>query len=316
MTYKNSFKLLLSNFSLIYKVLIFLLINLVIIFGISYVLVLPVINLLSNANWFANIENVYISFINQPDFNVLTTNLNTILTDFISVISNNLSVIGVNIIFFALTLFVLGSFLNGFYNLIISNVLYYYMSNNLRFGFMSSFIETFTKNIKYNLISLTTKLPVTLIIYTLLFLIFRLFTVYGGSLLLMFFVLILVYIVLKALKVTLFSSWAPSMLVFNKGVVKDIFKGISITNRRFWKVYSNAFYIVLTLFIVNVFSAIVTFGFSLFFTVPISVVVLSCFNMVAFYSNYGMRYYVDEFNVIVPKKMADTDKASSIKHII
>lgn len=316
MTYKNSFKLLFSNFSLVGKVLCFLLINLIIIFGLSYVLVLPVAELLSQNNWFENARNYYVNFLGNLNLPLAVENLGVLLTDFINIISANFSQIYLNIILILFTIFVFGAFLNGLYSMVITNSLYYFMSNNVKFGFLSGFISTLRKNLKYNLLSLVTKLPFNLLIYVIIFYMFNLFSINAVFAFLAPFLIVLAYILLIATKNTIFSSWTPAIVVFDKGILHDVDKAVKITGRRIIKVFTNSIYMTLTIFVINVFAALVTFGVSLLITVPVSIVLVACLNMVLFYSNYGMRYYVDEFNVFVPKKLETTETLNNIKYLI
>lgn len=316
MTYKNSFKLLFSNFSLVGKVLCFLLINLIIIFGLSYVLVLPITELLSQNNWFLNARSYYTNFLGNLNLPLAVENVGVLFTDFINIITTNFNQIYLNVIFLLFTLFVFGAFLNGLYSIVITNVLYFFMSNNVKFGFLPSFVATLRKNLKYNLLSLVTQLPINLIIYVIIFYMFHLFTLGGVVAFLAPFLIVLAYILLKATKRAIFSSWAPAIVVFDKGILQDVDKAVKISGRRIVRVFTNSIYLTLTIFVVNVFAALVTFGVSLFITVPVSIVLVSCLNMVMFYSNYGMRYYVDEFNVYVPKKLEVTETLNNIKYLI
>lgn len=316
MIYKNSLKVMMSNFSLVSRILLFMLIHFAIIFGLSYMLILPIINLLSANGFFKLANEYYISFLETLNARVALQNIDTLFDKFIQILSQNFSVIGVNIIAFLFVIFVFGAFLNNFYSLIVTNSLYYSMSNNTKFQFLPSMLATFKDNLKYSFISLFTKLPLALINFMFIILSFRLLTV-GG--LVTFFaplLIILIILTLSSFKMALFYGWSPAIIIFDKGVFYAFDKSLKLSFRKLKKVYANSFYIVLTVFVVNVLSALVTFGASLIITIPMSVLLVNSFSMVLFYSNYGMRYYVDEFNVIVPVKLEQTEPLSSIKFII
>ena len=316
MTYKNSFKLLFSNFSLVGKVLVFLLINLAIIFGISYVLALPLIDVLANNGWFVQCKEVYNNFLMSLNLFEVVESIGVLFTQFISILDANFSAIYINIILLFATIIILGSFLNGLYSLVICNVLYYFMSDNVKYGFTSSLVSTFYKNVKYNLLSLVTKLPINLSIYVIVLYMLSFLSFNFAAAIVLLFLVILTFLVLKSIKISVFSGWAPALVVFDRGIFNDINKAFKITNRRIFKVFVNAFFLSLTIFVLNVFSAVVTFGVSLLVTIPLSIVLINCFNMISFYSNYGMRYYVDEFNVFVPRKLETTEMFKDIKYKI
>ena len=51
-------------------------------------------------------------------------------------------------------------------------------------------------------------------------------------------------------------------------------------------------------------------------TVPASFLLYSSFGMVSAYESQGMRYYVDIYNVITPKKKERLDKLTDMKYIV
>lgn len=316
MLYKNAFKLVMSNTKLVWKVLLFLLINSIVIIGLLYVFSLPIIEVLSDHNWFGELQSIYYSFLNNMSIADFVNQISGAIKDFVDIIVANSDTLLVNIIFFIFTLFFVNTFLNGFYGLVIANIMYNYMSNKIKYGFMASFIETFYKNIKYNLLNIVTKLPIDIAIYAIVIMAFELFSLGGAYAFFAPFIIVLAFIVLRALKLTYFTSWAPAIIIFDKTIAKDIDKGLLVTRRKLKRVFSESLYVILTVFALNVFVGFATFGVGLIITIPFSIVLVSCFNMVVFYSSYGMRYYVDETNVIVPKKLEQTDELSSVKYVI
>lgn len=316
MIYKNSIKVMMSNFTLVSKILMFMVLHFAIVFGISYMFLLPILELLSNQGLFANAQSFYMDFLQNLNLQQAFSNLSTLLNSFVEIITTNFSSIGFYVIALLFTLIVLGAYFNNFYSLIVTNSLYFSMSNNIKFKFAPSFVSTLLTNLKYSLFSLFVKLPVTIIILSLVVLSFQLLTVGGAVTVFAPLLIILIYLILNAVKLTVFYGWSPSIVVFDKGIFNALDKSFKITMRKLKKVFANSFYMVLTIFVVNVFAAIVTFGASLVLTLPMSILLINAFSMVVFYSNYGMRYYVDEFNVIVPVKLERTEPFCSIKFII
>ena len=316
MLYKNSFKLLFSNSNLIWKTLIFLVVNTLITLGLAYIFVTPIINLLYENNFFETIYNIYGNFLANLNLAETFSSIRELIGSFIVIITENINYIIWNIVLLFITVFFVYSLLNGLFNLILCDVLYNYMSNKIKFSYMGSFINTFWKNIKYNLAGLLTYVPFNALCYLIIFSLFRLFS-YGGTVALITpFLIILVYIVLMAIKITLFSGWAPAIVTLDNGVFAGLYKGMKVTFRRFIKVFNSAIALVITIFAVNVFAGIATFGVSLLVTVPVSLILISCFNMVSYYNGNGMRYYIDENNVFVPIKLEKTELMQEIKYMI
>ena len=61
MLYKNTFKLLFSNANLIWKIALYLIISITVIFGLSLLTALPIVQLLINERFFERISNMYIN---------------------------------------------------------------------------------------------------------------------------------------------------------------------------------------------------------------------------------------------------------------
>ena len=70
MLFKNTFKLMFSNSHLIWKILLYVLISSAIIFGLSFFVALPVVQILINENFFVKVGEVYTAFIDTLDLNL------------------------------------------------------------------------------------------------------------------------------------------------------------------------------------------------------------------------------------------------------
>ncbi len=316
MIYKNSLKIMMTNFSLVSRILVFLVFHFAIVFGLSYMFLLPIIHLMNSSGFFTNAQNYYFSFLQTLNLQQAFADVASLMNQFNVLLNNNLSTVVFPLLAFFVTFAVVGSFLSNMYHMAISNSLYYSMSNNVKMKFLPSFVSTLGQNLKYSLFALLTKLPLTIIIVSALILSFQLLTVGGAVALFAPLLIMLGLFLLLSAKTTLFYGWVPAIVVLNKGILFGLDKSLKLTLRKLKKVYANSFYMVLTIFVVNVFAALVTFGASLLLTIPMSILLMNAFSMVVFYSNYGMRYYVDEFNVIVPAKLEHTEPLSDIKYII
>jgi len=316
MIYKNSLKIMMSNFSLVSRILLLMVVHFAIVFGISYMFLLPVINLLVTNNWFELARGYYMEFLQSLNAQAAFQNLGQLFATLENIISANFARIGFYLIGLLFVLVFLSSLFSNFYSLIVTNCLYQSMSNNVKYKFGPSLVSTLGTNLKFSFIALFVKLPFALINIVLVVFSFRLLFVGGVVSFFAPVMIMLILFVLESLRSTIFYGWTPSIVVFDKGIINGLNKSLSLTFHKTKKVFANSFYIILTIFVINVFAALVTFGASLVITLPMSVLLYQAFAMVVFYSNYGMRYYVDEFNVIVPTKMEKTEPICNMKHII
>lgn len=316
MLYKNTFKLLFSNAHLIWKIMLYILIAVLVLGGISFFVALPIVQLLVNEGFFLKIGDIYSSFIETLDLKSLIMRIGDLSVYFVNVINENFTQILLSVFGIGFVVFVLGSILLKLHSVPTAVNLYYYMSSNTKHSFLNSIALSFKKNIAFQFFSLLIYLPINFGIYYLLLYSFRLFKVGGALILFSPFIILFGFCVLMALKNTIFSGWIPSMVVRNKGVFSGLKDAMIIPKRRFAQTFGNAFAVVLTAVFLNIFGSVFTYGVGLIITVPITILMYSTFGMVAYYSATGQRYYLDQYNVMAPKPVQFTDKLYNQKYIV
>ena len=157
MSYKNTMKLFVSNFTLAWKQLVYLLICFFL-FGVcSYTLVSPVITILQDAGLFEQIKNLMNLFYNNPQDIAVT--LSKIVKLIFSCIGAHFSKIYLNL-FATLILCVILPYVlyqSSIYNL--SSVLYQKFTMNMEVGYCQNYLSNFWKSIKFGFVSLVFALP-------------------------------------------------------------------------------------------------------------------------------------------------------------
>lgn len=316
MIYKNSLKIMMNNFGLVSRIFALILLQTALLFGMSYVFLLPAIRLLEQEGFFATAQTYVEQFLQNLNLQLAFEHIGQMLTQLQTIISTNFTQVGWWLVALVILFVLLNAFLSNFYELIISNSLYQSMSNNIVYGFAPSLVSTLPKNIKYSLKSLLVKIPVYLGVLFVIVNSFRLLAVGGVISFFAPLLIILIAITMFALQKTLLYGWTPSLVLFNKGVFASLWQSFGVTAYKTKKTFANAFYILLTVFVLNVFAGLVTFGAALIVTLPMSVLLVQAYGMVMFYSNYGMRYYVDAYNVIVPNKREQTQVLCRMRFVI
>jgi hypothetical protein len=277
---------------------------------------LPIGNVLSSNGWFETAKNYYMAFLQNLNAQTAFANISDLFNSLHTIINNNFASIGFNVVGFVIVMSILGTLFSNFFSVIVTNSLYQSMSNNVKYGFYPSMFSTLKTNLNYSVVSLFIKIPISVIISCLVYLSFDLLFVGGMVSFFAPLLIMLIMFFLITIKTTIFYGWTPAIVVFDKGVFYALAKSLQLTFRRIKRVFANSFYMVITIFVVNVFCALVSFGSTLILTLPMSILLYHAFAMVMFYSNYGMRYYVDEFNVIVPSKLEQTEPFCNVKYII
>lgn len=316
MMYKDTFKLILSNFHLVWKILTYIVFSTLCIIGLAYACSLPILKVLEAEGVLVQFKDLFINF--SKSFNVyeLLYNSVTFIENFFEVIVQNISTLWLYIVLFLFIIVILRAFLSGFYKFASTNVLYYYLSSNIKIGFTSSLFTCFKTNLKYQLASLVVQLPINVLFLTLFYFSIKWLITSEGLLILAPIFIIILAILLFSVNITFFSGWLPAIVVFDCGVWKGLKKGVIAVFRRFYRSFSTAVLLMFSLLVLNVICAICTFGASLIVTIPLSMLSILIYNMVVFYSSQGMRYYVDSETVVTPKRLEETDGKRSLKYLI
>ncbi len=317
MRYKNSIKIVFSNFSIVWKSMLYFLLVMLMVVGLLYLAINPIFELLKSSGFVADALNVYTGFLTSLNFSNLLLSVKDLGTQLLTIFEENISTIWIN--FTAIGL-ILGFFMVIASNMAIvpmSNSLNYYMGSINNYGFYSSFSDTFGKSIKITLIQYLVALPLDMIIMTIFVFSLRLFN--ASWWLISFlapFIIMSLFILLVAIRYTLFASWTPTMIIMNYSIWKSLGIAIKTSFRYFWKVLGTAIGVVLTMIILNVFLGLFTLGAGFLISIPTSFLLYSAFGMVVTYEGLGNRYYVDVYNVVTPLKKEKTDKFEDMKYIV
>ncbi len=102
----------------------------------------------------------------------------------------------------------------------------------------------------------------------------------------------------------------------NNGVFSAFVDGVKTSKRRLINIYSNAVGLLLSVVFINMFSLICTFGIGLIISIPFTCVWYATFGMTSYYSSSGLKFYVDSYNIISPKKREMSENVSSLKYFI
>lgn len=316
MMYKNSIKLLFSNFNLVWKTLLYNLIILGLVGALAGVSAVPVFDVLKANGLFDMIHDLFADFVTNLNLINFFSDLGAIWSTFVDIIASNFSNIWWNIILFFVIIFVVGKFLCGFVKLTQAEVLYASMSSNMKVGMITSFFSNIKKINLFELSKFIITFPIDILIAYVIILCFGLFEFGGVVSVLAPFIIVTVAILLISVRIAMFSCWMPVIAVTGKGIFSSLKENFKLVSRRFIKIFANSLGMVFTIIVLNGFAVLFTLGTCLFITIPLSNVLLTTFSMSAFYGSYGMRYYVDYDTIVEPKRMGDTEKLNKIKYHI
>lgn len=295
MTYKNSIRILSSNFSLCWKQLVWTLLSALVVGGISIAVITPVFNMLKAEGFCAELTNCFEAIYTTPK--TVPMKLVDLVNMFCSLISSHASSLWGSYVGFAVVLLVLGNLFRCVGLFACSSVLGSRMASNAQIGYTNRLLSTLGRSVSYSFVHLLCSLP--------FYLVFGL-VIYGyvsaakNTLLAVALlpVFSLVLYVIFALKLSMFSCVLPEMIDGERNPFKAFASGIKLMSTRFWRTLSNSVCVVLTVVLVNGFLGVFTLGAGLLITVPASCVFVSAFGMVTQYAAKNRNFYVSELVVV------------------
>ena len=303
MTYKNSMKLLTSNFSLVWKQLAYTIIRLAIIFGLVVLVSNPIVKLLVENGFADQISNL--CKVIYTDFGNFFIELKQVIESFTSIIYTNIASVWLPVVlFFFVTLFV-NAFLTNVGKFVLTTIANSSYTSLTKTGYCHCLITNLGKITKYSLAKFLLDIPFT--IFEILFVAIYcsalnnfILAIVGISM------MIILYTITNALQIAMYNSVAIEMISNNTNPFRAIFKSYK-TIKDFMRVFSNAIVVVLTIVFANIIIGIFTLGAGLLLTIPASMVLVVTFELVSYYGGVGQRYYLSP-TIIVDSTSENTNK--------
>ena len=298
MSFKNSFKLLTTNFSIVWKQLLYYVLISLFSFGIASCIFLPTVRILVSEGVIAQFKEIFETIYTNPR-DVIQACKNA-TTNMVNTLSDNFSTIGLNVIFslfFAKIVFDILKYMS-FYN--VTNIMYMKLTSNLEIGYTSNFISNLWAEFKYAIARFIYTIPFD-IIYALLIYGFLSFVNGTITILIGLFLFILLFTVISALKITFFTAHATTMFEKQINPFHAFIAGNKKIAKNFLRILSNSIIVVITIIVSNLILGIFTVGSGLLITIPMSFVFLAIFNLTSYFGASGERYYLSETIIVNPQ---------------
>lgn len=307
MKFKHAFNILIDNFSVTYKQLLYRLVIFVAAAAMGLGVLTPFIR----------------DFVNSEALNSLLSNVKTLAWDLLSGNISDLDSVRDNIklayehliqlfqtriseiVITSLLLFILllvEKWFTGLGNYTTAVIINDKMSLRTQSPFVGTLISHFKEAALFNLIYVPVSVLYDLIIAAALFV--TLFYMLHG--LQFFFVSVFIFALIMvlavALKMTFTCDWLPALIRGKMGQRKSIKYSFVRKNKHTFNVFSN--FVVLTILVLatNLLAIFFTFGVGVMLTLPASFVIIISFEMVNYYDREELRYFLDKNTIINPEK--------------
>ena len=310
MIFRNTVRLLLTNFSNVWKALLYYLICIVLTFAVCWTIASPIIAKLTEANVFSNFINLLNSFFSSPKGVVYS--LDEIINTAWNVLTTNIQ-FRFNYIFLIVWVVLVFPFTLDLAQLAFGEVLYGYMTSQVKYSFSGRYIKNIGKSCVYALVRYFVLLVFNVFAFALVVGVIKIATM--GSILHLFLALVMLsfLVCFVTFKHAIFSCWMPAIAVLNCNPFKALKYNFKCVFRKFFSIYSNYLTLVITAIAINVMFCVFTLSISLIVTLPLTAFVFVIFQMVSYFSSQGMRFYVYPDMFITPKKIKEQETIKKLK---
>lgn len=312
MMFRNSVKLLFSNFATVWKLLLYYLIITLIGVGLVAPVFSSVVEVFRSHNFFEVLVDLLTTFNLGTNILSIFASFGTVISTLVACILDFFVIHTWLAVYLTFLFVVLLPFLYELGGIAAGEILYGYMSSQAQVNFTGRIFSSVRKSFKYILAKLLIATPINILIFFLIYKVFAL-TALGGTI--KFAVPLIITVVLcllVTLRLVLFAGWLPALIVNDCGVWSAFARGIRAVGRRFFRTFSTMLVFVLLNICIDVLFGSIAF----LLLVPLGVYFVYIIDFVMFYGSQGMRYYVDADTIISPKRLEEVDRFSRCKDII
>lgn len=312
MMFRNSVKLLFSNFATVWKLLLYYLIITLIGVGLVAPVFSSVVEVFRSHNFFEVLVDLLTTFNLGTNILSIFASFGTVISTLVACILDYFVIHTWLAVYLTFLFVVLLPFLYELGGIAAGEILYGYMSSQAQVNFTGRIFSSVRKSFKYILAKLLIATPINILIFFLIYKVFAL-TALGGTI--KFAVPLIITVVLcllVTLRLVLFAGWLPALIVNDCGVWSAFARGIRAVGRRFFRTFSTMLVFVLLNICIDVLFGSIAF----LLLVPLGVYFVYIIDFVMFYGSQGMRYYVDADTIISPKRLEEVDKFKRCKDII
>ena len=310
--FRNSVKLLFSNFATVWKLLLYYLIITLIGVGLVAPVFSSVVEVFRSHNFFEVLVDLLTTFNLGTNILSIFASFGTVISTLVACILDYFVIHTWLAVYLTFLFVVLLPFLYELGGIAAGEILYGYMSSQAQVNFTGRIFSSVRKSFKYILAKLLIATPINILIFFLIYKVFAL-TALGGTI--KFAVPLIITVVLcllVTLRLVLFAGWLPALIVNDCGVWSAFARGIRAVGRRFFRTFSTMLVFVLLNICIDVLFGSIAF----LLLVPLGVYFVYIIDFVMFYGSQGMRYYVAADTIISPKRLAEVDRFSRCKDII
>lgn len=318
MEFKHAFHVFVDNFSTTYKLLVYRLIVLAITIGLSCAVFVPAIGCISDTPQYVELQSSITAMwsdiiaLNTAELQQRLITLREASVAFEHLLSDK-SWLVATVIVCMCVVYVINRFLVGVGNYVTGALVH----DKMVMHTTSSFTFTLFKNIRQAALYAIIYAPLAFLYdFICLIIIWAIIMVGMKGLtvsLIKIFIIGILFLVFSAIKYTFITDWLPALISAKMKQRTAFLYNLSRKGKRTASVLSNALVLTLILIALNVAAGIFTFGAGLLLTLPASSLILTAYCFVNYFDRNKLKYFVDEYTVIGPKKETPVSREEFFK---
>lgn len=303
MSFKHSLSILTSRFSIVYKLLVFLIVVTFLFSVLTVCAIYPTLSDLRNNMNELDLGNAVKGYVREalqgnPEKQAEAYEMLSAKFDQATeIVRNNSLQINLSIVWLVLIYLLYVVFFSwGQY--CVSDVINHHMSSNSKFGFSSNLIVNFKKAMRYSLLYTAITIGFMIVVALLYWLSFA--TLFKVAPLIGLASAVAIFVFAMALRRALLFGWIPAMVADGLDVVDALKKAGSLLKQRF--TYAFGLYLIYYVAWLGLTIAITVFTFFVgtLFAISVSLALAQACDLVIYYRTVGKRYYIDVLNVVDP----------------
>lgn len=308
MMFKNSLRLIATNFDKVWKLLVYHIFSIALAFGLIAVFYQDYLTLAKFAYQEADLASIFQS---GTIFGSSIANALTGVADFVIIFFKQLFAFNIwKGIYFCFIVFYFFPVLVNIGKYVTCEMMYGYMSSCRKQSFTGTYLKTLGSSLVYSLIKVLYSLPFNALVVLSMWGLTRVENHIFDYI--MPFAFVLIPALVLGIKSLFNMGWAPAKVVYNHNIISSYTIGIRAVIRRSAEVFSSTFIFYLLAIVIS----IALGAYSLIIILPIMSPFIYIFEMVMFFSSQGMRFYVDTDTIISPKRLEEVDKIDDAKYLL
>ncbi len=318
MEFKHAFHVFVDNFSTTYKLLLYRLVVLAITVGLGCAVIIPALGCISDTVQYTQLRSSFTALwsdliaLNTDNLQASAEAVREAFGSFKHLLSDKSWLIATVAVCLSIV-YLIDRFLVSIGNYVTGCLVH----DKMVMHTVSSFTFTLFKNIKQATLYAVIYAPIAFVYDALCVVIMWAIISVGLKVLpitlIKIFLVAILFLVFSAVKFAFTADWLPSLIRAKMKHGKAIEYTFIRKGKHTGAVLSTSLVLKLTVFALNVAAGIFTFGAGLLLTIPASSLILISYCFVNFFDRNKLKYFVDEYTVIGPKKETPVSREEFFK---